>query len=167
MSDHNGKWNEPLSQVILVAYSRHTLIRDEDSSAIIHLSQKNLPTNIILSHSRLTIQLICDVRWYIKEEVVRGRKITLSRKHNILNSVLMESASILFPDPGCLHVPLFIEDDTPGLLTALKRQIQFGFGGWWLGQRLTMQNEAFVSQVEQQVEAKDGPLLVACGEGLR
>lgn len=115
-----------------------------------------------ISHTRKSIQAICHVlRCIVGESMDRRRLFCLDIIH------LTDVASILFRDPGCLHVPLFIEDDTPGLLTALKRQIQFGFGGWWLGQRLTMQNEMFVREVEQALPGKDGPLLVACGEGLR
>lgn len=70
--------------------------------------------------------------------------------------------------PGSMHVPLFVEEDDTSPLTLLKRQIQFGFGGWWLGQRLTKENDDFVSQVAAAVpHSKDTRLLVACGEGLR
>lgn len=69
---------------------------------------------------------------------------------------------------GSMHVPLFVEEDDTGLLTAVKRQIQFGFGGWWLGQKLTKENEAFVSEVAAAApHSKETRLLVACGEGLR
>lgn len=64
-------------------------------------------------------------------------------------------------------MPLFIEDDDTSPITLLKRQIQFGFGGWWLGQKLTKENENFLEDVSLLVPSKDAPLLVACGEGLR
>eukprot|EP00271_Cylindrocystis_brebissonii_P014288 TRINITY_DN355_c0_g1_i1.p1 TRINITY_DN355_c0_g1~~TRINITY_DN355_c0_g1_i1.p1 ORF type:complete len:258 (+),score=36.63 TRINITY_DN355_c0_g1_i1:254-1027(+) len=68
---------------------------------------------------------------------------------------------------GSVHVPLFIEDDGTDVLTLLRKQIQFGFGGWWLGQRLTKRNEDFVQQVRGLVPSLETPILVACGEGLR
>eukprot|EP00850_Spirogloea_muscicola_P024826 SM001592S01745 [mRNA] locus=s1592:59:1139:+ [translate_table: standard] len=34
--------------------------------------------------------------------------------------------------PDALHVPLFVEDDSTGPLALLRKQIQFGFGGWSL-----------------------------------
>jgi len=66
---------------------------------------------------------------------------------------------------GSLHVPLFIEDDDNSLLTMLKRQIQFGFGGWWLGQKLTKENESFLEDVAST--SSTGKLVVTCGDGLR
>eukprot|EP00897_Mesotaenium_endlicherianum_P010522 jgi/Mesen1/9499/ME000063S08947 len=68
---------------------------------------------------------------------------------------------------GSLHVPLFVEDTDDSALTLLKKQIQFGFGGWWLGQRLTRPNDDFVPQVVQVAPKRSTRLLVACGEGLR
>lgn len=68
---------------------------------------------------------------------------------------------------GSLHVPLFVVDDDNSFLTAIKRQIQFGFGGWWLGQKLTKRNESFVKDVRKLTESVDVPIMLACGEGLR
>lgn len=66
-----------------------------------------------------------------------------------------------------LHIPLFVVDDDDSFLTAIKRQIQFGFGGWWLGQKLTKKNENFVEEVKQLTTSVDTPIMIACGEGLR
>ncbi|MCO5574102.1 hypothetical protein L7F22_027879 [Adiantum nelumboides] len=66
-----------------------------------------------------------------------------------------------------LHVPLFVEDDDSGYLTLLKRSIQMGYGGVWMGQRLTTRNPRFLEQVLAAIPEKDQRLLVACGEGLR
>eukprot|EP00270_Netrium_digitus_P013129 TRINITY_DN4339_c0_g1_i1.p1 TRINITY_DN4339_c0_g1~~TRINITY_DN4339_c0_g1_i1.p1 ORF type:complete len:255 (-),score=47.72 TRINITY_DN4339_c0_g1_i1:244-1008(-) len=68
---------------------------------------------------------------------------------------------------GSLSVPLFIEDDDSSPVGLIKRQIQFGFGGWWLGMRLTKENPEFVKQVYALVASRDTPLLVACQDGLR
>ena len=70
--------------------------------------------------------------------------------------------------PGSLHVPLFIEDTATDLLTVAKKQVVLGFGGLWLGQRLTKENDAFLEQVLGAAGGdKATPLLVACNEGLR
>eukprot|EP00850_Spirogloea_muscicola_P009437 SM000053S17394 [mRNA] locus=s53:110653:111395:+ [translate_table: standard] len=69
--------------------------------------------------------------------------------------------------PDALHVPLFVEDDSTGPLALLRKQIQFGFGGWWLGQRLTKRNADFLRQVQEVAPDRNAALLVACGEGLR
>lgn len=68
---------------------------------------------------------------------------------------------------GSLHVPLFIEDAKTDPTTLLKKWIQMGYGGMWLGQRLTMLNQDFVTQVEQAVPSKNQKIVIACGEGLR
>lgn len=68
---------------------------------------------------------------------------------------------------GSLHVPLFIEDAKTDPTTLLKKWIQMGYGGMWLGQRLTMLNQDFVTQVEQVVPSKNQKIVIACGEGLR
>lgn len=68
---------------------------------------------------------------------------------------------------GSLHVPLFVEDAKTDPTTLLKKWIQMGYGGMWLGQRLTMLNQDFVTQVEQAVPSKKQKIVIACGEGLR
>lgn len=68
---------------------------------------------------------------------------------------------------GSIHVPLFVEDEANDAITLLKKQIQFGFGGAWLGQRLTKQNMSFVAQVEEAIPSKKEKIVVACGEGMR
>lgn len=68
---------------------------------------------------------------------------------------------------GSVHVPLFIEDAKTDPTTLLKKWIQMGYGGMWLGQRLTMLNQDFVTQVEQAVPSKNQKIVIACGEGLR
>ncbi|KAI5076336.1 hypothetical protein GOP47_0008401 [Adiantum capillus-veneris] len=68
---------------------------------------------------------------------------------------------------GSLHIPLFVEDDDSGYLTLLKRSIQMGYGGVWMGQRLTTRNPQFLEQVQSSLPEKDQKVLVACGEGLR
>lgn len=44
-----------------------------------------------------------------------------------------------------IHVPLFVEDEATDVMTLLKKQIQFGFGSAWLGQRFTKLNQTFLS----------------------
>lgn len=66
-----------------------------------------------------------------------------------------------------IHVPLFVEDEATDAMTLLKKQIQFGFGGAWLGQRFTKQNMSFVAQVEEALPRKNDKIMVACGEGMR
>lgn len=68
---------------------------------------------------------------------------------------------------GSLHVPLFVADEDTSIATITKKLIQFGFAGWWLGQRLTKPNKDFVKDVLEVTYSKDQPLLVVCGEGLR
>lgn len=68
---------------------------------------------------------------------------------------------------GSIHVPLFVEDEATDAMTLLKKQIQFGFGGAWLGQRFTKQNMNFVAQVEEALPSKKKKIVVACGEGMR
>ena len=68
---------------------------------------------------------------------------------------------------GSIHVPLFVEDEATDAVTLLKKQIQFGFGGAWLGQRFTKPNVDFLAQVEEALPRKDEKVLVACGEGMR
>lgn len=68
---------------------------------------------------------------------------------------------------GSIHVPLFVEDEATDAMTLLKKQIQFGFGGAWLGQRFTKQNMSFVAQVEEALPSKKEKIVVACGEGMR
>jgi len=68
---------------------------------------------------------------------------------------------------GSIHVPLFVEDEATDPMTLLKKQIQFGFGGAWLGQRFTKQNISFVAQVEEALPSKKDKIMVACGEGMR
>lgn len=68
---------------------------------------------------------------------------------------------------GSIHVPLFVEDEATDPVTLLKKQIQFGFGGAWLGQRFTKQNMSFVHQVEEALPSKNVKVMVACGEGMR
>ena len=60
---------------------------------------------------------------------------------------------------------LFIEDEATDPVTLLKKQIQFGFGGAWLGQRFTKQNMSFV-EVEEALLNKNTKIMVACGEGI-
>nr|PNR46172.1 hypothetical protein PHYPA_013291 [Physcomitrium patens] len=66
-----------------------------------------------------------------------------------------------------IHVPLFVEDEATDAVTLLKKQIQFGFGGAWLGQKFTKQNMDFVEQVRQAIPNKNDKIMVACGEGMR
>ncbi len=68
---------------------------------------------------------------------------------------------------GSIHVPLFIEDVDTSALTLLKKWIQMGYGGMWMGQRLTVKNTDFVDQVEDRLPSKEQRLMVVCGEGLR
>jgi hypothetical protein len=68
---------------------------------------------------------------------------------------------------GSIHVPLFIEDVDTSALTLLKKWIQMGYGGMWMGQRLTVKNTDFVDQVEDRLPGKEQRLMVVCGEGLR
>ncbi|KAH9567847.1 hypothetical protein CY35_03G047000 [Sphagnum magellanicum] len=68
---------------------------------------------------------------------------------------------------GSIHVPLFIEDVDTSALTLLKKWIQMGYGGMWMGQRLTVKNTDFVDQVEDHLPSKEQRLMVVCGEGLR
>jgi hypothetical protein len=42
-----------------------------------------------------------------------------------------------------------------------------GYGGMWMGQRLTVRNMDFVDQVEDRLPSKEQRLMVVCGEGLR
>ncbi|KAG6553753.1 hypothetical protein Mapa_004668 [Marchantia paleacea] len=67
---------------------------------------------------------------------------------------------------GSYHVPLFIADESTGPVTALKKAIQLGQGGWWVGLKLTIRNENFLEQVQATVPNGE-KLLVVCGEGLR
>ncbi|KAG0586058.1 hypothetical protein KC19_2G060500 [Ceratodon purpureus] len=66
-----------------------------------------------------------------------------------------------------IHVPLFVEDTATDAVTLLKKQIQFGFGGAWLGQRFTKPNDSFLAQVEEVLPSKNEKIIVACGEGMR
>ncbi|KAH7446961.1 hypothetical protein KP509_01G084300 [Ceratopteris richardii] len=68
---------------------------------------------------------------------------------------------------GSVHVPLFIEDDDSGYLSYIRRSIQMGYGGVWMGQRLTTRNPLFLEQVQSAIPEKDQKVLVACSEGLR
>lgn len=68
---------------------------------------------------------------------------------------------------GSLHVPLFVEDEDSSYLTLFKKSIQMGYGGVWMGQRLTTRNTHFLEQVQSALPEKDRKVLVACGEGLR
>ena len=68
---------------------------------------------------------------------------------------------------GSYHIPLFIEDEDPSYLTLFKKSIQMGYGGLWMGQRLTAKNKEFFEEVRSKFPRKDQKLLVACGEGLR
>jgi rhodanese-related sulfurtransferase len=68
---------------------------------------------------------------------------------------------------GSIHVPLFVEDEATDAVTLLKKQIQFGFGGAWLGQRFTKPNDSFLAQVEEAIPSKNEKIIVACGEGMR
>ena len=46
-----------------------------------------------------------------------------------------------------IHVPLFIEDTATDPTTLLKKWVVLGYGGAWQGNRLTKENDDFVSQV--------------------
>ena len=53
-------------------------------------------------------------------------------------------------------------------MTVAKKQVVLGFGGLWLGQRLTKENDAFLEQVVDAAGGdKAAPLIVSCNEGLR
>ncbi|KAL2653297.1 hypothetical protein R1flu_021425 [Riccia fluitans] len=67
---------------------------------------------------------------------------------------------------GSYHIPLFVEDLSTGLLTMVKKAVQMGQGGWWIGLKLTVKNDNFFEQVKTTVP-KGEKLLVVCGEGLR
>lgn len=68
---------------------------------------------------------------------------------------------------GSYHIPLFVEDEDTSYLTLFRKSIQMGYGGVWMGQRLTKRNEQFLEQVQSAFPEKDQKVLVACGEGLR
>ncbi|KAL3685069.1 hypothetical protein R1sor_003091 [Riccia sorocarpa] len=67
---------------------------------------------------------------------------------------------------GSYHIPLFVEDLSTGPLTLVRKAVQMGQGGWWIGLKLTVKNDEFLEQVENTVP-KGEKLLVVCGEGLR
>lgn len=46
-----------------------------------------------------------------------------------------------------IHVPLFIEDTATDPMSLLKKWVVLGYGGAWQGNRLTKENDDFVSQV--------------------
>eukprot|EP00793_Prasinoderma_coloniale_P002940 PRCOL_00002422-RA len=76
---------------------------------------------------------------------------------------------------GSVHVPLFVEDLSEDPISLMKKAVTFGYGGWWMGNRLTRRNPAFLEAVETEVlpriadeDGGDAPgVIVACGEGLR
>lgn len=68
---------------------------------------------------------------------------------------------------GSYHVPLFVEDEDTSYITLLKKSIQMGYGGVWMGQRLTTENEKFLEQVRSVFPENSQKVLVVCGEGLR
>ena len=46
-----------------------------------------------------------------------------------------------------IHVLLFIEDTATDPMSLLKKWVVLGYGGAWQGNRLTKENDDFVSQV--------------------
>ena len=68
---------------------------------------------------------------------------------------------------GSVHIPLFVEDSSNDPLTLLKKQLTFGYGGFWEGVRLTKENPNFRQEVMALLKDPTRPTLVVCQKGLR
>lgn len=68
---------------------------------------------------------------------------------------------------GSTHIPLFVEDAANDPITLLKKQLTFGYGGFWEGVRLTKENPNFRQEVMALLKDPSRPTLVVCQKGLR
>lgn len=50
---------------------------------------------------------------------------------------------------GSLHVPLFVEDESSDPVSLVKKAVTFGYGGWWMGNKLTRRNNQFMEQAAE------------------